>query len=79
MADSPNLFKEKQKLIKDLENLGVENRFFPNRDEGDDTDDEYSNASPIRYSSDNVNPMCFLEGKRFKHSFTTDTQGDSNR
>lgn len=80
LADSPNLLKEKHSIIKDLENLGTQNRFFPNRDEGDDTDDECSNEpSPIRHSVDNVNAMRFMAGKNFQKSISNDTQGDSNR
>lgn len=81
LADSPNLPNEKHRIIKDLENIGTQrNRFFPNRDEGDDTDDECSNEpSPIRHSVENVIAMRFLDGKNFQKSISTDTQGDSNR
>lgn len=81
LADSPNLLDDKHRFIKDLENLGTQsNRFFPNRDEGDDTDDECSNEpSPIRYSVENVNAMRFADRKFFQKSISNDTQGDSNR
>ncbi|KAG4075696.1 hypothetical protein HA402_003521 [Bradysia odoriphaga] len=81
LADSPNVLHEKHRIIKDLESLGVQsNCFFPNRDEGDDTDDECSNEpSPIRYSAENVNAIRLMDGKFFQKSISNDTHdGDSN-
>lgn len=55
MADSPDeLMAEKQKLIKDLENL-PKSKIYISRDDGDDTDDERSNEpSPVKVSTSMV-------------------------
>lgn len=82
LADSPNLLNEKHRIIKDLENIGAQsNRFFPSRDEGDDTDDECcsNEPSPIRFNLENVNAMRFMDGKIFQKTNFNDTQGDPNR
>lgn len=51
LADSPELLIERQKIIKDLENVQP-NKIYHSRDEGDETDDEDEDCS-----NDTPSPM----------------------
>ena len=91
LADTPDLLKEKDKLIRDLENLPQATASRSrSRDEGEDTDDECSaEASPKRHCLNVFSPSLNGSSRRnlligdvqltMRTSSSGDTKFESNR